>query len=59
MPTTNLQGMEGLGDDNFMVDMDLFMDMDMDVSSMHGNGDLFQPNLDFFTGVFGGFDGLS
>jgi len=58
IPATNLQSMEGLGDDNFMVDMDLFMDMDMDVSSMQRTGDLFQPNLDFFSGVFGGFDAL-
>lgn len=53
----NLQGMEDLGD-SLLMDMDLFMDMDMDVPSMHGTGDLFQPNLDFFSGAFSGFDTL-
>lgn len=54
--TANLQGMEGLGGDSFLVDMDLFMDMDL--SPMQGSGDLFQTNLDFFSGVFGEYDGL-
>jgi len=57
-PTTNLQGMDALADDAFFVDIDLFMDMDMDVSSMRGTGDMFQPDLDLFTGAFNGFDGM-
>lgn len=49
----NLQGMEDVGD-AFLMDMDLFMDMDM-----HGAGDLFQPNMEFFNGSFQTFDTLS
>lgn len=44
--------MEELGD-SFLMDMDIFMDMDM-----HGAGDLFQPDLDFFGGSFQSFDTL-
>ncbi len=50
--------MEALADEAFLVDMDLFMERDMVVSSMRGTGDLFPPNLDFFTGAFTSFDGM-
>jgi len=49
--------MEELGD-SFLMDMDLYMNMDMGVSSAQDNGDLFQPNLDFFGSTFPGFDTL-
>tara|TARA_R110002060_G_scaffold16316_4_gene22724 strand:+ start:639 stop:773 length:135 start_codon:yes stop_codon:yes gene_type:complete len=42
--------MQDVGD-AFLMDMDLFMDMDM-----HGAGDLFQPNLEFFNGSFQAYD---
>ena len=32
------------------------MDMDMDISSMQDVGDLFQPNLNFFSGTFYSLD---
>lgn len=44
--------MEDLGN-SFLMDMDLFMDMDM-----QGAGELFQPNLEFFNGEFQTFDTL-
>lgn len=42
--------MEDLGD-SFLMDMDLFTDMDM-----QGAGDLFQPDLEFINGSFQAFD---
>lgn len=44
--------MEEFGD-SLLMDMDLFMDMDM-----HGTDDLFPPNLDLFGGSFQSFDTL-
>jgi hypothetical protein len=38
------------------MDMDLYMNMDMEVSSMEGAGDIPQPNLDFFGGLFPNFE---
>jgi hypothetical protein len=53
--TATFQENEDLGD-SFLMDMDLYMNMDMEVSSMQGASDLLQPNLDFFGGLFPGFD---
>jgi len=49
------QETEDLGD-SFLMDMDLYMNMDMEVSSMQGASDMLQPNLDFFGGLFPSFD---
>jgi len=38
------------------MDMDLYMNMDMEVSSMQGASDMLQPNLDFFGGLFPSFE---
>jgi hypothetical protein len=38
------------------MDMDLYMNMDMEVSSMQEAGDGLQPNLDFFVGLFPNFE---
>jgi len=32
------------------------MNMDMEVSSMQGASDMFQPNFDFFVGLFPNFE---
>ena len=39
--------------DSFLMDMDMFMDMDM-----KGAADLFPPNLEFFDGNFQSYDTL-
>jgi len=49
--TATFQGSGNLGD-SFLMDMDLYMNMDMEVSSMQGASDVLQPNLDFFGGLF-------
>lgn len=53
--TAAFPGTGELGD-SFLMDMDLYMNMDMEVSSMQGAGDILQPNLDFFGGLFPSFE---